>query len=69
MKFLLGILFLILGFIYLYRPDLIFRMNALMRAYFFNDATTTLERRKWGLFFLLLSLLCLYLAMPQLKKP
>lgn len=58
----LGVVFLLLGNGYLYRPRLIERMNALLRDYFLNDAHIALERRKWGVFFLLMSFLCFYLG-------
>ena len=57
-----GCFFFMLGLGYLYRPDLIERMNAFLRETLFNDAYLALERRKWGVFFLLLSLLFLYLG-------
>lgn len=62
LKVLIGIAFFLLGLGYLNRPDLIERMNAFVRETFFNDAHLALERRKWGVFFLLLSLLFLYLG-------
>ncbi|MBI3549781.1 MAG: hypothetical protein HY078_12145 [Elusimicrobia bacterium] len=61
-KFSVGIAFFFLGLGYLYRPDLIERMNALIREYLLNDAHIALERRKWGMFFLLLSFLFLYMT-------
>lgn len=61
-KVAVGILFFLLGMGYLERPDLIERMNAVLRETLFNDAYIALERRKWGVFFLLLSLLFLYLG-------
>lgn len=57
-----GIFFFCLGLGYLYRPTLIERMNAFLRETLLNDAYIALERRKWGLFFLLLSLLFLYMG-------
>ena len=59
---------LLLGLGYLYRPDLIERMNALLREYFLNDAYIALERKKWGLFFLLVSFLFLYMGAAALKR-
>ena len=67
-KVFFGVIFFILGLGYLYRPDLIERMNALIREYLLNDAHVALERRKWGMFFLLISFLLLsmgYLAMQR----
>ncbi|MBI4386409.1 MAG: hypothetical protein HY551_03415 [Elusimicrobia bacterium] len=61
-KFILGLLFFLLGLGYLYRPGLIERMNAILRHYLLNDAHIALERRKWGTFFLLLAFLFLYMT-------
>lgn len=58
----LGLIFFGLGLGYLYRPDLIERMNFLIRDMLLNDAHIALERRKWGVCFLLLSFLFLYLG-------
>lgn len=55
-----GLACLLLGLGYLYRPDLIERLNALLRECLLNDAYIALERRKWGMFFLLLAFLFLY---------
>lgn len=57
-----GFVCLLLGLGYLYRPDLIERMNAVLREYFLNDAYIALERKKWGAFFLLLAFLFLYMG-------
>ena len=58
----IGVFFLFLGLGYLYRPGLIQRMNEFLRDQLFNDARISLERRKWGIFFLLLSLLFIYMG-------
>lgn len=58
----IGVAFFLLGLGYLDRPDLIERMNAFLRETLLNDSYIALERRKWGVFFLLLSLLFLYLG-------
>ncbi len=60
LKIAVGLVSLILGLGYLYRPDLIERMNAVLRDYLLNDAYIALERKKWGVFFLLVSFLFLY---------
>lgn len=57
-----GIFFFLLGLGYLYRPNAIERINAFLREYVFNDAYIALERRKWGIFFLLVSFLLLYVG-------
>ena len=63
-----GFLSLMLGLGYLYRPDLIERMNAVLREYLLNDAYIALERRKWGFFFLLISFLFLYMGWAALPR-
>ncbi|MFA6029755.1 MAG: hypothetical protein WC969_07875 [Elusimicrobiota bacterium] len=61
-KVFIGIFFFLLGLGYLCRPTVIERLCAFMREVVFNDAHMALERRKWGVFFLLLSLLFLYMG-------
>ena len=61
-KIAVGVLSGLLGFGYLYRPDLIERLNAVLRDYILNDAYIALERKKWGMFFLLISFFFLYVG-------
>jgi hypothetical protein len=67
-KLAVGLVSLALGLGYLYRPDLIERMNALLREYLLNDAYIALERKKWGTFFLLVAFLFLYMGWASLAK-
>lgn len=67
-KILIGTISFILGLGYLYRPDLIERMNAVIRQTILNDAYIALERRKWGLFFLLVGFLFLYMGFEALLR-
>lgn len=67
LKIIIGCMFFLLGLGYLYRPDIIQRMNAVIRETLLNDSHMALERRKWGLFFLLLSFLVLCAAYWQLN--
>lgn len=67
-KIIIGILSGVLGLGYLYRPDLIERMNAVLRDYVLNDAYIALERKKWGMFFLLVSFLFLYVGWSALRR-
>lgn len=68
LKILVGLVSLLIGLGYLYRPDLIERMNAVLRDYLLNDAYIALERRKWGMFFLLVSFLFLYMGWAALPR-
>ncbi|MHB2026433.1 MAG: hypothetical protein ACYCPQ_07315 [Elusimicrobiota bacterium] len=61
-KILLGGGFSLLGLGYLYRPDIIERLIALIRDQFLNDSHIALERKKWGVFFLLIGFLFLYMS-------
>jgi len=62
-KLVLSAVFFILGFGYLYRPDLIARLNSFLRDYLLNDSHIALERKKWGVFFLLIGFLLLYMGL------
>ena len=68
LKVAIGVACGLLGLGYLYRPDLIERMNAVLRDYLLNDAYIALERRKWGMFFLLVSFLFLYMGWTTLGR-
>ncbi len=67
-KIVVGLLSLVLGLGYLYRPDLISRLTALAREYLLNDAHIALERTKWGTFFLLIAFLFLYMGIMALAR-
>jgi hypothetical protein len=62
-EILVGALSFALGLGYLYRPDIIERMNAFLRETLLNDSHIALERRKWGVFFLLIGFLFLYMGL------
>ena len=66
-KITFGLFFFMLGLGYLYKPRAIERMNYLIREYLLNDAHIALERRNWGIFFLLLSVLFLYMGYTALE--
>lgn len=68
LKIAVGALSGLLGLGYLYRPDLIERMNAVLRDYVLNDAYIALERKKWGMFFLLVSFFFLYVGWTGLGR-
>jgi hypothetical protein len=67
-KLAVGLVSGLLGLGYIYRPDLIERMNAVLRNYLLNDAYIALERKKWGVFFLLVSFLFLYMGWAALTR-
>jgi hypothetical protein len=67
LKILCGIIFFLLGLGYLYQPNFILRINVFFRNYLFNDRFL-LERRKWGIFFLLLSVIAFYMGITALLR-
>ncbi len=68
LKIVVGLISFVLGLGYLYRPDLIERMNGLLRDYLLNDAYIALERKKWGMFFLLIAFLFSYMGWTGLRR-
>jgi hypothetical protein len=62
LKSFLGLVCFMLGIGYLFRPDIIERLNNIIRNTILNDSYIALERRKWGFFFLLLGILFLCAA-------
>lgn len=65
-KVAVGVVSLLLGLGYLVRPDLMARLNAVIREYLVNDAHIALERKKWALFFLLIAFLFLFMGIAAL---
>ncbi len=55
--------FFLLGFGYLYRPDIVERLISFLRDCVLNDSHIALERKKWGVFFLLIGFLLLYMGL------
>ena len=68
LKILIGAVSSLLGLGYLYRPDLIDRMNAFLRETLLNDSYIALERRKWGAFFLLIGFLFFYMGFTAAQR-
>ncbi|MFA6091371.1 MAG: hypothetical protein WCU88_03090 [Elusimicrobiota bacterium] len=62
LKVIIGLFFFFIGLGYLYFPRIVERTVIFFREVVFNDAHMALERRKWGIFFLLLSILFLYMG-------
>lgn len=63
-----GLFFFLLGLGYLTRPTLVERVVSFLRDVVLNDAHIALERRKWGVFFLLVSVLFLYMGYTALYR-
>ena len=61
-----GSALIFVGFGYVFRYDLIERIRTLIRDALLNDVYIALERRKWGLFFLLMGAVFLYMGLSGL---
>jgi hypothetical protein len=68
-KIIVGLVSFLLGLGYLYKPNLITRINAIIREYLLNDAHIALERKKWAFFFLMIGFLFLYMGFTALDRP
>jgi hypothetical protein len=66
-KILLGLFLTLLGLGYICRPDIIERINKLLRETILNDSYIALERKKWGFFFILIGIVLFYMGMSRLK--
>ncbi|MDD2805466.1 MAG: hypothetical protein PHV33_07910 [Elusimicrobiales bacterium] len=67
LKIFFGLLFVLLGLGYIYRPDAIERVNRLIRETFLNDSYVALHRRNWGFLLLLLGGVLLYMGLSRLR--
>jgi len=66
-EFLAGFFFCLLGLGYIFKPDLVGHIYSIIKNVFLNETYLMLERKKWGVFFLLLGFFFLYLALMPSK--
>lgn len=62
LKLLVGLIMLMFSIGYLFRPDLIVKINDWGRSFVFNDKYIMENRRKVGVFFLVLSFIAIYMS-------
>jgi len=65
-KLFFGLLILLVGLGYIYRPDLIERMNRLMKETLLNDSYVALHRRNWGFLLILVGSTLLYMGISRI---
>lgn len=63
-----GLFCFVAGLGYLFRPDIIERVNALIKNTLLNDSYIALERKKWGAFLLLIGFLLLYMGISRILR-
>jgi hypothetical protein len=66
LKIALGIVFLLLGWVYLYRPKLVSRINSFACEKLFNDRVILLYRKKVSIVFFCLALVTLFMGISSM---
>jgi hypothetical protein len=66
LKIFFGLLCALLGLGYIYKPDVIARVNKLLRETLLNESYVALHRRNWGFLLLLLGGVLVYMGVSRL---
>ncbi|HBA61730.1 MAG TPA: hypothetical protein DCZ92_13145 [Elusimicrobia bacterium] len=66
LKVFFGLLFILLGLGYIYKPGIIERINRLIKETFLNDSYVALHRKNWGFLLLLLGGILIYMGFSRL---
>ena len=67
-KLLMGVFLILMGCGYIYRPEAIQRIYRFVREIMLNDARIMLERKKWGLFFIMMGTLFVFMGWTALER-
>lgn len=67
LKLLFGLILLLLGLGYIYKPEAIERLNKLIRDTFLNDSYVALHRRNWGFLLLLVGGVLIYMGLARIR--
>ena len=65
-KLFFGLLMLLLGLGYIYRPDIIERVKKVLKETLLNDSYVSLHRRSWGFLLVLLGAILVYMGVTRL---
>ncbi len=65
LKIFFGLVFVLLGLGYIYKPGVIERINRLIRETFLNDSYVALHRRNWGFLLVLLGGVLIYMGLAR----
>lgn len=66
LKLFFGLVLVLLGLGYVYRPSAIERLNRLIRDTFLNDSYVALHRKNWGFLLLLIGGVLLYMGIARI---
>ena len=67
LKIFFGLLFVLLGLGYIYKPSAIERINRLIKETFLNDSYVALHRRNWGFLLLLVGAVLVYMGVSRVR--
>jgi uncharacterized protein YjeT (DUF2065 family) len=67
LKVFFGLLFILLGLGYIYKPEAIERVNRLIRETFLNDSYVALHRKNWGFLLLLIGGVLIYMGVSRAR--
>ena len=67
LKIFFGLLFVLLGLGYIYKPEAIERLNRLIKETFLNDSYVALHRRNWGFMLLLVGAVLVYMGVSRAR--
>lgn len=65
LKIFFGLLFILLGLGYIYKPEIIERVNRLIKETFLNDSYVALHRKNWGFLLLLVGGVLVYMGVSR----
>ena len=67
LKLFFGLVLLLLGFGYIYRPQIVERLNRLLKETLLNESYAALHRKKWGILLVLMGGLLVYMGLARLR--
>ncbi|MDA8130062.1 MAG: hypothetical protein M0011_01015 [Elusimicrobia bacterium] len=67
LKLFFGLLFVLLGLGYIYKPEAIERINRLIKETFLNDSYVALHRKNWGFLLVLIGGLLVYMGLARIR--
>jgi len=67
LKLFFGLMFLLLGLGYIYKPDIVARINSLLKETLLNDSYAALHHKKWGVLLFLTGFLLIYMGLARLR--
>lgn len=65
LKIFFGLVFILLGLGYIYKPEIIERINRLIKDTFLNDSYVALHRKNWGFLLLLVGGVLIYMGVTR----